>query len=251
MAIFKSGNPTLTEKLFEKSITADQDQVMTARGTLNKFGFLFLMVMATAIFSWNSFFGGKDVTGYMWTGMIGGLIVALVIVFKQTWAPWLAPAYALFEGLFVGSISAIYQNAFGAMAPSIVMQAILLTFGTIIAMYGMYHFRIIKATEKFRSVIFMATGGIAVFYLIAIVLRFFGMDIPFIHEGSLLGIGFSIFVTAIASLNLILDFDMIERGSEMGAPKYMEWYCAFGLLVTIVWLYIEILRLLSKLSSRN
>jgi len=251
MAIFKSGNPTLTEKLFEKSLTGSLDQVMTVRGTLNKFGFLFLMVMATAIFSWNSFFGGQDVTTYMWTGMIGGLIVALVIIFKQTWAPFLAPAYALFEGLFLGSISAIYQNAFGEIAPSIVLQAILLTFGTIIAMYVLYNFRIIRATEKFRSVMFMATAGIAVFYLIAMVLRMFGMDIPFIHEGSLLGIGFSIFVTAIASLNLILDFDMIEKGAGMGAPKYMEWYCSFGLLVTIVWLYIEMLRLLGKLNSRD
>lgn len=251
MAIFKSGNPTLSERQFEKSITANQDDVMTAKGTLNKFGFLFLMVMATAIFSWNSFFGGKDVTAYMWTGMIGGLILAFVIIFKQTWAPYLAPAYALFEGLFVGSVSAIYQNAFGATAPSIVLQAILLTFGTIIAMYALYSFRIIKATEKFKSVIFMATAGIAIFYLIAMVLRFFGMDIPFIHEGSMLGIGFSLFVVAIAALNLILDFDMIEKGAEMGAPKYMEWFCAFGLLVTIVWLYIEMLRLLGKLNSRN
>jgi len=251
MAIFKSGNPALSEKRFEQSMVVDQDQTMTARGTLNKFGFLFLMVMATAVFSWNSFFGGKDVTSYMWIGAIGGLITALVIIFKQTWAPYLAPAYALFEGLFVGSISAIYQNAFGAAAPSIIMQAVLLTFGTVIAMYLLFTFRIIKATEKFKSVIFMATAGIAVFYLISMVLRMFGMNIPFIHEGSLIGIGFSVFVVAIAALNLILDFDMIEKGTEMGAPKYMEWYCAFGLLVTIVWLYLEMLRLLSKLSSRD
>ena len=251
MAIFKSGNPALSEKRFEQSMVVDQDQTMTARGTLNKFGFLFLMVMATAVFSWNSFFGGKDVTSYMWIGAIGGLITALVIIFKQTWAPYLAPLYALFEGLFVGSISAIYQNAFGAAAPSIIMQAVLLTFGTVIAMYLLFTFRIIKATEKFKSVIFMATAGIAVFYLISMVLRMFGMNIPFIHEGSLIGIGFSVFVVAIAAVNLILDFDMIEKGTEMGAPKYMEWYCAFGLLVTIVWLYLEMLRLLSKLSSRD
>ncbi len=251
MAIFKSGNPTLSEKTFEKSLTANEDGIMTARGTMNKFGFLFLMVMATAIFSWNSFFGGKDVTSYMWIGMIGGLITALVIIFKQTWAPYLAPAYALFEGLFVGSISAIYQNAFGALAPSIVLQAVLLTFGTVVSMYFLFSFRIIKATEKLKSVIFMATAGIAVFYLIAMVLRMFNMDIPFIHEGSMLGIGFSVFVVAVAALNLILDFDMIEKGTAMGAPKYMEWFCAFGLLVTIVWLYIEMLRLLGKLNSRN
>ncbi len=249
--MFKSGNPTLSEKLFEKSLSAGQEETMTARGTMNKFGFLFLMVMATAIFSWNSFFGGKDVTAYMWTGMIGGLILALVIIFKQTWAPYLAPAYACLRACLLVPSRPSTRMLLAPMAPSIVMQAILLTFGTIVAMYLLFSFRIIKATERFRSIMFMATAGIAVFYLIAMVLRFFGMDIPFIHEGSLIGIGFSVFVVAIASLNLILDFDMIEKGTAMGAPKYMEWYCAFGLLVTIVWLYIEMLRLLGKLSSRD
>lgn len=251
MSLFKSGNPTLSEKQFSASPVTVLGERMTVRGTLNKFGFLFLMVMATAFYTWNAHFGGQNVQGLLLTGAIGGLILAFVIIFKKTWAPFLAPAYALLEGLFVGGISAYYSAAFSETAPFIIIQAVGLTFGTAIAMYALYHFRIIKVTETFRSVVVTATMGIAVFYLITFVLGFFGVQIPFLHEGSMIGIGFSLLVVGIAALNLILDFDMIERGSEMGAPKYMEWYGAFGLLVTIVWLYLEILRLLSKLNSRN
>lgn len=251
MELFKSGNPTLTEKMFQSSLTGDRQDVMTVRGTLNKFGFMFLMVMASAFFSWYSFGKGVDVTPYMWTGAIGGLIVALVIVFKKTWAPFLAPAYALLEGLFVGAISAYYNYAFAEKAPFIIVQAVGLTFGVALAMFVLYNMRIIRATETFKSIIITATAGIAIFYLITIVLRFFSIDIPFIHQGSTFGIIFSLIVVAIAALNLILDFDMIEKGSDAGAPKYMEWYGAFGLLVTIVWLYLEILRLLAKLNSRK
>jgi len=251
MELFKSGNPTLGEKMFKSTITVGSEDVMTVRGTLNKFGFLFLMVMASAFFSWYSFGKGVDVTPYMWGGAIGGLIVALVIVFKKTWAPFLAPAYALLEGLFVGAISAYYNHAFETKAPFIITQAVGLTFGVAIAMFILYNMRIIRATETFKSVIITATAGIAIFYLLSIVLRFFSIDIPFIHQGSTFGIIFSLFVVGIAALNLILDFDMIEKGSEAGAPKFMEWYGAFGLLVTIVWLYLEILRLLAKLNSRK
>jgi uncharacterized YccA/Bax inhibitor family protein len=175
----------------------------------------------------------------------------MVIIFKKEWAPYLAPAYALMEGLFLGSVSAIYNYAFAEKAPDIVMNAVGLTFGTAIAMYLLYSFKIIKATERFKSIIMTATAGIAIFYLIAIVLGFFGVHMAFLHEGSLMGIGFSLVVVAIAALNLILDFDMIEQASAAGAPKSMEWYGAFGLMVTIVWLYLEILRLLSKLSDRK
>lgn len=251
MEIFKSGNPTLSEKMFQSTTTVNREDVMTVRGTLNKFGFLFLMVMATAFYSWYSFSKGVDVTSYMWGGAIGGLIVAFVIIFKKTWAPFLAPAYALLEGLFVGAISAYYNHIFEAKAPYIITQAVGLTFGVAIAMYTLYSMRIIKATETFKSVIITATAGIAIFYLISIVLRFFNVNIGFIHEGSTFGIFFSLFVVGIAALNLIIDFDMIEKGSEAGAPKFMEWYGAFGLLVTIVWLYLEILRLLAKLNSRK
>lgn len=251
MELFRSGNPTLTEKMFQSSLTADRQDIMTVRGTLNKFGFMFLMVMASAFFTWYSFGKGVDVSPYMWTGAIGGLVVALVIIFKKTWAPYLAPAYALLEGLFVGAISAYYNYAFAEKAPFIITQAVGLTFGVAIAMFVLYNMRIIRATETFKSVIITATAGIAIFYLITIVLRFFNIDIPFIHQGSTFGIIFSLIVVAIAALNLILDFDMIEKGSDAGAPKYMEWYGAFGLLVTIVWLYLEILRLLGKLNSRK
>jgi uncharacterized YccA/Bax inhibitor family protein len=247
MSLLKSGNPALSEKLLQKSGRLLSGEAMTAKGTMNKFGFLMLMVIATSVFTWNAFMGGQNVQGYMWTGAIGGLIVALVIVFKQNLAPYLAPAYALFEGLFVGGISAMMQS----MYDGIVMQAVVLTFGTIISMYFLYQFRIIQATERFRSVVVAATMGIAVFYLIAMVLGMFNINIPFLHQGSMLGIIFSLVVVVVAALNLILDFNMIEEGEAMGAPKHMEWYGAFGLLVTVVWLYIEILRLLSKLNSRD
>ncbi len=251
MALFKSGNPTLTEKIFNKTAGFADDTTMTVNGTLNKFGFLFLMVLASASFAWYQFANGKDVTALMITGAIGGLIVAIVLAFKPIWAPYLAPAYALLEGLFIGGISVIINYTLAESYPGIIMQAVGLTFGVAISMFLLYNFRIIKATERFKSIVITATMGIAMFYLIAFGLSFFSIDIPFLHEGGWMGIGFSLFVVAIASMNLILDFDRIEQGSEMGAPKYMEWYGAFGLMVTIVWLYIEILRLLSKLGSRD
>jgi uncharacterized YccA/Bax inhibitor family protein len=255
MALFKSGNPALSEKRFQDTVLTDiitHENAMTVKGTLNKFGFLFLMVLGTSFYSWKEYAEGGNVVPLMWTGALGGLVVAIVITFKREWSPYLAPLYALLEGLFIGAISAMYNFAFAEKAPNIIINAVGLTFGVAVAMYLLYSFKIIKATEKFKSVIITATVGIAIFYVIVMVLRLFGFDnMPFLHEGSLLGIGFSLFVVTIAALNLILDFDMIEKGTEMGAPKYMEWYGAFGLMVTIVWLYIEILRLLSKISSRN
>lgn len=253
MNLSKSGNPALSEKAFKdiSSMSTNYSESMTLRGTLNKFGFMLLMLLGSAFYSWKEFTDGGNVTPLIWTGLIGGLVVALVITFKKEWAPYLAPAYGLLEGLFLGAISAYYNEAFATKAPGIVMNAVGLTFGTAIAMYFLYSFKIIKATEKFKSVIMMATAGIAVFYLISMVVGMFGIPMAFLHEGSLMGIGFSLVVVVIAALNLILDFDMIEQGTAAGAPKYMEWYCAFGLMVTIVWLYLEILRLLSKLSDRK
>lgn len=254
MDLFKSGNPTLSEKRFKDTVL-DQvvihENAMTVKGTLQKFGFLFLMTMGTAFYSWKEYADGGNVMPLILVGAIGGLVVAIVLMFKKEWAPFLAPAYALLEGLFVGAISAYYNYAFSGAAPNIVINAVGLTFGTAIAMYLLYSFRIIKATQKFKAIIMTATAGIAIFYLLSFTLSFFGIQIPFLHEGSVMGIGFSLFVVAIAALNLILDFDMIENGAALGAPKYMEWYGAFGLLVTIVWLYLEILRLLSKISGRN
>lgn len=251
MELFKSGNPTLNEKIFQKAGVATGPDAMTERGTLNKFFFMSLMVMASASYAWSAFYHGKDFTGWMIGGAIGGFIIALIITFKREWSSYLAPAYALLEGLFIGGISAIANNAFAKTYPGIVTQAVLLTFGVVIAMFFLYRFKVIKATAKFKAVVISATLGIAVFYLLAMVLRWFAVDIPFLHEGSGIGIIFSLIVVTVAALNLILDFDMIEQGVTLGAPKYMEWYCAFGLMVTIVWLYIEILRLLMKVASRR
>src|SRR5690349_541836 len=228
MEIFRSGNPALGEKTFDKGLVINETEVMTERGTLNKFFLLCLLVIASASFTWSAASQGKDITSWMWIGALGGLGVGFLTIFKPTWASFTAPVYGLLQGLFVGGISVIYNNAFEKIAPGIVMQAVALTFGTVIAMFLLFRFGIIKATEKFKSVLIMATMGIALFYLIAMVLGFFGVQIGFLHEGSLLGIGFSLVVVVVAALNLILDFDMIETGIAKGAPKYMEWYGAFG-----------------------
>jgi uncharacterized YccA/Bax inhibitor family protein len=251
MELFKSGNPVLGEKKFEKTVDRSDNNVMTQSGTLNKFGLMMLLLMAAASFTWKAAGEGKNVIPWMIGGAIGGFIIILILSFKPRLSAILAPIYALLEGVFVGAISAYYNNAFDAYAPNIVMQAVGLTFGVVIAMFALYKFGVIKATQRFKSVVFAATAGIAIFYLLSIVLGMFGVTMPLIHESTTMGIIFSLVVVAIAALNLILDFDMIEQGSAMGAPKYMEWYGAVGLLVTIVWLYLEILRLLSKLSRRD
>ncbi len=255
MAIFKSGNPTLTEKMFDKSLEMDASLqgTMTVRGAINKFGFMMLMLIAGAAYNWHLFEELKQDTMnvLMMVGIFGGLITAIAISFKPNWAPFLAPLYALLEGLFIGGISVIMNAAFAKSYPGLVMQAVGLTFGVAISMFILYNFRVINATERFKSVIFTATLGIGIFYLLTMVLRLFGVNVSFMYDSSMLSIGISLFVVAIAALNLILDFDMIEQGAERGAPKFMEWYGAFGLMVTIVWLYIEMLKLLSKLSSRN
>ena len=251
MALLKSGNPALNDKTFQTDFSLSGAEVMTERGTLNKFFLLCVLVIAAASCTWSAANDGKDITAWIWIGMLGGLGVAFATIFKPVWSPFLAPVYALLQGLFVGGISVTYNNIFDKIAPGIVMQAVALTFGTVIAMFLLYRFRVIQATEKFKSVIMIATGGIAVFYLISLGLSFFNVNIGFLHEGSTMGIIFSLVVVSVAALNLILDFDRIDTGVAMGAPKYMEWYGAFGLIVTIVWLYLEILRLLSKLNSRN
>ncbi len=253
MEIFKSGNPTLTQKMFDKSGADTQAQgVMSVRGTMNKFGFLLIMLMGGAFYTWNLYSTGNpgQMQTLMLVGIFGGFIAAMAIIFKPTWAPYIAPAYGLLEGLFIGGISAIMNDAFQKNYPGLVMQAVGLTFGVAIAMFLLYNFRIIRATAKFKSMIFSATLGIGIFYLLTIVLGFFGVSVPFMYDASPLGIGISLFIVAIAALNLILDFDMIERGAEQGAPKFMEWYGAFGLMVTIVWLYIEILKLLSRFARK-
>ena len=250
--MMRSGNPALKESTFldlgSGTVVSRDGGAMTLNGTINKTGILLLLTVLTAAFSWNQALGpdGLPAPGfavYMWGGAIGGLVLALITVFKKTWSPVTAPLYALVEGFFLGAISAVYNAQFGG----IVMQAVMLTFGILFALLFAYRSGLIKATENFKLGVVAATGGIALVYLASIALGFFGIKIPLIHESGLIGIGFSLFVVVIASLNLVLDFDFIETGVEQGAPKYMEWYGAFGLMVTLVWLYLELLRLLSKL----
>lgn len=257
MAFFESSNPTLSEKVFKKNHSAyqDIDNIMTVRGTMNKFGFLMLMVAAAAVYTWQLYSQDNPslMSTLMWVGVIGGLVVGLVISFKPQWSPFLAPAYAVLEGFFVGAISVVLNEAFAKNFPGLIISAVGLTIAVAMAMFLLYNFKVIRPTQRFKSILMSATLGIGLFYLASIVLRLFGVTMPFMNfgDGSLLGIGISLFIVAIAALNLILDFERIEMGADSGAPKYMEWYSAFGLLVTIIWLYIEILRLLSRFSSKD
>ena len=252
--MMRSGNPALKSSTFldpgTGTVVRGDADAMTLNGTVNKTAFLLVLTLVGAMYTWGMFFSGNTDQLMPWVlgGAIGGFVVALVTVFKKTWAPVTAPLYAVLEGLFIGGVSAIFEQRF----PGIVMQAVGLTFGTLAALLVAYRSGLIRATENFKLGVVAATGGIALLYLVNIGMRLFGFEgMGFIHDSSLMGIGFSVVVVIVAALNLVLDFDFIEQGVEQGAPKYMEWYAAFGLLVTLVWLYLEILRLLSKLQSRN
>jgi uncharacterized YccA/Bax inhibitor family protein len=239
----RSGNPVLKSDTFD---IAPEGARMTLGGTVNKTAILLALVLITAIYTWGRFYSTGNAAAIMplvWTGAIGGLVMCLVTVFKKEWAGVTAPIYALLQGFLVGGLSAIYEASF----PGIVIQAVGLTFGTLACLLMAYKSGLIKATENFKLGVVAATGGIALLYLVSFAMSFFGKPIGFIHEGGLFGILFSGFVVVIAALNLVLDFDFIEAGAEHGAPKYMEWYGAFGLTVTLIWLYLEILRLLAKL----
>ena len=244
----RTANPTLNDKVFANAPAAVGGQVMTLQGAVNKTFILALLLVISGGFSWQFVQANPQLSGML---SIGSALVGFVLVmassFKPTWSPVVAPAYGLVEGVFVGVISARYS----ALHDGIVLQAALLTLGILFALLFAYQSRLIKATENFKLGLVAATGGIAIVYLAGIVLSFFGIQIPLIHQSGLVGIGFSLVVVAIAALNLVLDFDFIENGVAQGAPKYMEWQSALGLLVTIVWLYIEMLRLLSKLRSRD
>ena len=242
----RSGNPALNTKTFS-GFDMTTGASMTIMGTVHKTALGLLLLMSTALFTWNMPAGDPRATGLMIVGMIGGLIVAIVTIFKNHLAKYTVPAYALLEGLALGGISKFFE----VMYPGIVNQAVMLTFGTLGALLLAYRSGLIKATENFKLGVMAATGGIFFVYLISWILSWFSVSIPLIHSNSNMGILFSIVVVVIAALNLVLDFDFIEEASEKGAPKYMEWYGAFGLLVTLIWLYLEILRLLAKLSSRR
>ncbi|RKP49821.1 Bax inhibitor-1/YccA family protein [Cohnella endophytica] len=245
--IGRSGNPTLNEKSFEKTGHYGGSERMTIDGTVNKAFITLAILLGGAFVSWSMYFDGRNVLPLAIGGLIGGFILALIISFKSSTAPFLVPIYAVLEGVFLGAVSANYESAYNG----ITLQAALLTMCVFIALLLAYKARIIKATENFRLGVFAATAGICLMYLLSFILGMFGISIPYLHDNSLIGIGISLVIVVVAALNLVLDFDFIERGSQQGAPKHMEWYGAFGLMVTLVWLYLEMLRLLAKIMSRD
>lgn len=260
MPLMKTSNPALGDKTFQNlartqygGYQGDITTRMTLNGTVNKTGILLVCAIAAAGWTWLKFMQSQDVSDvYPWmiAGMIGGLVMAMVTIFKKEWSPVTAPTYALLEGLVLGGLSAVFELRY----PGIAIQAVGLTFGTLFVLLFVYRAGLIKVTDKFRLGVVASTGGIALFYLLELVLGFFGIHFMGAHgvNGSgVIGIGFSLLVVGIAALNLVLDFDFIERGVQYGAPKYMEWYGAFGIMVTLVWLYLEMLRLLSKINRRN
>ena len=222
--------------------------MMTLQGTVNKTAILLSLALLSAFWVWRQFFiyESPQISMYLWGGAIGGFIAAMVAIFKPTTAPIVAPIYALLEGLFLGGISSFMEARF----PGIVIQAVGLTFGTLFALLFAYKSGLIRATENFKLGVAAATGGVFMMYMVSIILGFFGMNVPFIHGNGIIGIGVSGIIVIIAALNLVLDFDFIEHGVKQGAPRFMEWRAALGLMITLVWLYIEILHLLSKLRSR-
>ena len=245
----RTANPALSSKSFENLVITDEK--MTINGTVNKTALSLLILIVGAYYTWNLFYEQGDISAvYPWMigGGIGGFIVALITIFKKKYAPITTPIYAFLEGLLLGGLSAIFES----MYPGIVIQAVALTFGTLFSLLFAYRSGLIKVTENFKLGVVAATGGIMIVYLISFVMSFFGSGLAImdINNSSWFSIGFSLFVVVIAAMNLVLDFDFIEQGAERGAPKYMEWYGAFGLTVTLVWLYIEILRLLAKLRGR-
>jgi uncharacterized YccA/Bax inhibitor family protein len=257
MALIKTSNPALGKNTFNDFAQSqyggnlvDASARMSLSGTVNKTGILLLCAVATAAWTWNSFLQTRDpstVGPAIMIGAFGGLIVAFVTIFKKTWSPVTAPIYALLEGLVLGGLSAIFDLRY----PGIAMEAVGLTFGTLFVLLLAYKSGLIKVTQKFRLGVVAATGGIMLFYFLTLLLSFFHISfLSSVYGSGLIGIGFSLFVVAIASLNLVLDFDFVEQGVSQGAPKYMEWYAAFGIMVTLVWLYLEMLRLLSKIRSR-
>lgn len=246
--LLRSSNPTLSERVF-RGQPMTYGETMTVGGTVNKTGILLLLAIVSAAYTWHTFFSGNfaATNGLLWVGMIGGLILAFVTMFKVNWAPFTAPAYALCEGLALGGISAMFERRF----PGIAIQAVSLTFGTLLVMLMIYKSGIIKVTRKFQIGVSAAIGAIFLFYIMEMILGFFHIGQALLNGSGPLSIGISFVIVGVAALSLMLDFNSIEMGARTGAPKVMEWYGAFGLMVTLVWLYLEILQLVSKLQSRN
>jgi len=255
-----TGNPAFANQAFqgyEQVYGANPSTTMTVQGTVGKTFLLLAILSATAIWSWGAVSAGQAQMILLPASAIGGFILAMITIFRPQVSPWTAPIYAAFEGVFLGMFSFLIENQmrmrYGpqAVPPGIVFQAIALTGGTLFCMLTAYTTGLIKVTDRLKTGIVAATGAIALLYLVSIGLSFFRMSVPFIHGAGPIGIGFSLFVVGLAAFNLLLDFDSIEQGARNDAPKFMEWYGAFGLIVTLVWLYLEILRLLSKLQDRR
>ena len=253
--IGRTSNPALNKNTFEKFTYAnEQANAMTFTGAINKTGIMLLLVVLGAMYTWKLFFnsyniesGTSAVMTWVAVGGIGGFILSLITIFNQKNSSIFAPIYAVLEGLFLGGISAIFEASY----PGIVLRAVALTFSVLFTMLFLYRTKMIKPTERFKAGVISATGGIVIMYFLSFIFSLFGVNMSFLYGNSLLSIGISIFVVVIAALNLVLDFDFIEQGVQYKVPKYMEWYSAFGITVTLVWLYIEILNLLLKLSSRS
>jgi uncharacterized YccA/Bax inhibitor family protein len=246
LPVTRSGNPSLNERVFaSQPRPAYGEERMTLQGSINKAFLLLVVLLGGAFWPWSQYLGTADmsvVSTSLLVGAFGGLVVGMIISFKADLAPYLAVPYAALEGLAIGGISALLESRY----PGIAIQAVGLTFAVLAVMLVAYKLNIIRATERFRAIVIGATGAIALVYLVSIVLGFFHVQVPLLNSSSPLGIIVSLVIVGVAALNLILDFDFIESGAAQGAPRYMEWYGAFGLLVTMVWLYMEILRLLSK-----
>ncbi len=246
LPVTRSGNPTLSERVFaNQPRPAFGTERMTLQGSINKAFLLLVVLLGGAFWPWSQFLTTGDVsivsTSVM-IGAFGGLVVGMIISFKADLAPYLSIPYAALEGLAIGGISALLE----ARYPGIAIQAVGLTFAVLAVMLVAYKLGLIRATERFRAIVIGATGAIALVYLVSMVLGLFHIDVPVLNSSGPVGIVVSLVIVGVAALNLILDFDFIEAGAAQGAPRYMEWYAAFGLLVTMVWLYMEILRLLSK-----
>ena len=247
---FESRNPAFKEGIFQRASqgTLDGDMAvsrgerMTVQGAVNKTFLLTLILLVTAVLSYGS--GNPLLT---WGGAIGGFVVFLIAMFRPQNAPILAPAYAALEGLFVGGISAMYASLYNG----IVLNAVSLTVGVLLVMLFVYQAGIIKVTNKFRSGVIMATGAIFLVYVVNLILSFFGINMPYLHDTGTIGMLISLAIIGVASLNLLLDFDNFEKGEQYGAPAYMEWFMGMGLLVTLVWLYVEILRFIAIFSSND
>ena len=247
--MYKSSNPALSEQIFRKQQSVTSTEVMTVQGTKYKTLAMLGLVVLGAVYTWNlAATGATSLTMWMAIGGIGGFITALATAFSPRLAHITAPIYAVLEGLLLGGLPAIMAAQYGL---GIITQAVGLTFATFFLMLLLYRTGTIKVTDKFRTGVFAATGAVALMYFISFILSMFGVNIGFIHDSGLIGIIISLVVIGIAALNLTLDFDFIERSVAMQMPKHMEWYGAFGLMVTLVWLYIEFLRLLTRFTRRN